>query len=339
LVSLLLISVGTAAQDNRCPAIVKQGLDATDQVCANTGRNQACYGNVAVDFEPQPDVTDIRFEAPGDIVDVASVRLMQLSPMDADTGIWGVGLMKLQANLPDTLPGQNVMVLLFGDVEIENAAETAQPILLDVTATKTINMRSGPSTNDAVVASLTNGQTVTADSRNAASDWLHIQLVENQAGWVYAPLVTAEGDVNTLPVFTAEDTKSALTTMQAFYFKSGIGDAPCAEAPESGMLIQTPVGDTQIKITVNEVVIALGSTAFFQAQPGDQMAINVLEGQAVVSAFDTTMVVPAGSRTTVPLNADGVADGPPTWPEGYAAEVVDMLPVSSLDHGITVPHP
>ena len=29
--------------------------------------------------------------------------------------------MKLQANLPDSLPGQNVTFLMFGDVQIQNA--------------------------------------------------------------------------------------------------------------------------------------------------------------------------------------------------------------------------
>ena len=41
--------------------------------------------------------------------------------MNASTGAWGVALMRIQANLPDTLPGQNVTMLIFGDVQIQNA--------------------------------------------------------------------------------------------------------------------------------------------------------------------------------------------------------------------------
>jgi hypothetical protein len=39
--------------------------------------------------------------------------------MDPQVDEWGMVLMRVQANLPDTLPGQNVLFLLFGDVELD----------------------------------------------------------------------------------------------------------------------------------------------------------------------------------------------------------------------------
>ena len=104
-----------------CPAIVQQALDATDQLCSTTERNQACYGNVAVDALAQPNVTELNFDSAGDIVDVSAIRTLRLRPMDVNEQTWGVVMMRLQANLPGSLPGQNVTFLLFGDVELTNA--------------------------------------------------------------------------------------------------------------------------------------------------------------------------------------------------------------------------
>jgi hypothetical protein len=37
--------------------------------------------------------------------------------------------MQIQANLPDTLPGQNVVMILFGEVLIDNAGGELPPTL------------------------------------------------------------------------------------------------------------------------------------------------------------------------------------------------------------------
>jgi hypothetical protein len=124
--------------------------------------------------------------------------------------------------------------------------------------------------------------------------------------------------------------------MQAFYFKSGIGDAPCEEAPDSGILIQTPEGAGQINMTVNEVDIQLGSTAYLQAQAGGEMAVNVVEHQVTVTADGTTRIVPAGSRVRVPLDANLAANGPPSEPEPYNNADLAALPVSHMPRAVTI---
>jgi hypothetical protein len=127
-----------------------------------------------------------------------------------------------------------------------------------------------------------------------------------------------------------------LTPMQAFYFKSGIGDAPCEEAPDSGILIQTPEGAGQISFTVNEVDIQLGSTAYLQAQASGEMTVNVVEHQATVTADGTTRFVPAGSRVRVPLDANLAADGPPSEPEPYVNADLAALPVGNMPRAVQV---
>ncbi len=334
LVAGLWVSMAAAQAD--CPTIVRSALDATDAACETTGRNQACYGNIQLEAVPQEGIADFNFEQPGDIVDVVGVSTLTLEPLRGD--IWGVAMMRLQANIPDTLPGQNVTFLLFGDVEIRNAVETnVDSISFNVTSTGDINVRSGPSTNDERIAGLSDSETVVADGRNPDSSWLRIQLSDGNPGWVSADLVTTDEDITLLNVVDPLALPPPpLNPMQAFYFQSGIGDAPCEEAPDSGILIQTPEGVGQINLTVNEVDIQLGSTAYLQAQASGDMTVNIVENQATVSAQGTTRFVPAGSRVRVPLDANLAADGPPSEPEPYDNAALAALPVRNMPRRVNV---
>jgi hypothetical protein len=289
-----------------------------------------------VNAEPQPGLEGFSFEQAGDIVDVVNVLSLQLESLDEENGEWGVALMKLQASLPDTLPGQNVTFVLFGNVEIENAVEPApQPVLLDVTANGNANVRGEPSTNGAIVGSLSGGQVITGDGRNEAGDWLHIQL-DGGTGWVFADLVTVDGEVNSLLVVEGDEVAPSQKPMQSFYFRSGFGDAPCEQAPDSGILIQTPEGAGQVAFTVNGVDIQLGSTTYLQAQPNEQLTVNLIEGSAQVSAQDTVKTVPAGTRVNVPMDDNLEASGPPSDPEPYDSASLGVLPITLLEREIEI---
>jgi hypothetical protein len=109
---------GLLAQDAACPVLVQAALDYTDEVCANTERNQACYGNLQIAAVPQTNAADFEFDSPGDRANLVDIESLVLSDM-AVPDEWGVALLQVQANLPDTLPGQNVTLLIFGGVALE----------------------------------------------------------------------------------------------------------------------------------------------------------------------------------------------------------------------------
>jgi hypothetical protein len=90
---------------------------------------------------------------------------------------------------------------------------------------------------------------------------------------------------------------------------------------------------------VNEVSIELGSTAYLQAEPGGEMAVSVVDGGASVSAQGVTIETPAGSQTTIPLDEDGLADGPPTDPQPYDGVLLESLPVLLLTEEIAIAPP
>lgn len=351
----------TAAQELTCPVIVQSALQAADDSCTAIGRNQVCYGNVRLQADFQAEADEVTFQQAGDIVDIGVVKSLSLSSMNIGIGEWGVAVMRVQANLPDTLPGQNVTFLLFGDVAIENAVPTnvegptptptEPPPLIEISASNAVNVRDEPSRNGAVVGSLAAGETSIVDGRNEVGDWLHIVFDDGNDGWIFAEIVTVNGDASLLPVIEVAPSESVSDTidevpseqgfgsMQAFYFRTGGGDAPCAEAPDSGILIQTPQGAGKIDLLANEVSISLGSTVYLQAQASGDMIVSVVEGGATVTAFGTTVVAPAGTRVRIPLDADLAASGIPVGPEPYDAASLIALPVSFLPDIVTVAVP
>jgi hypothetical protein len=123
-VMLLLSAVWLAAAQEDCPAMIAQAIDSVGEVCSGIGRNQVCYGNNSLtattwDSAPLPN-----FALPGDLSNVLDLATLQTAPLDTENNTWGVAMMSLQANLPDTLPGQNVTFIIFGDAELKTDSST-----------------------------------------------------------------------------------------------------------------------------------------------------------------------------------------------------------------------
>lgn len=272
LVLMLLVSVSTlTAQDNQdsneesgdCPSLVNQALNAADQLCEDTGRNQVCYGNVDLTATPQETVQNFSFEQVGDITDVTDLASLRLSPMDEEAGEWGIALMRLQANIPDTLPGQNVTFVLFGNVQLVNQV--------------------------------------------------------------------SEEDVQ----------EGKFRPMQSFYLTTGIGDARCREAPDSGMLVQTPKGVGEVNFVINEVEVQMGSTVLFQAENDQNLKVSALEGAASVNSQQQgAYPVVAGTRFNLNIQRAGRRIIPiPELPEPYELERMQALPIGMLERSIEIRQP
>ncbi len=110
--------------DDICPEIVETALAQVDEFCQSLGRNEICYGNVQIDATDFQQLPVESFANQGDVVGVTDIATVSTAPLNVANQTWGVAVMALQANLPDTLPGQNVTFLLFGDVTLENEVIT-----------------------------------------------------------------------------------------------------------------------------------------------------------------------------------------------------------------------
>jgi hypothetical protein len=103
--------------------------------------------------------------------------------------------------------------------------------------------------------------------------------------------------------------------------------------------VQTPEGAGEIILLVNGVEIRMGSTVYMQATPDDYLTVNVLEGHVTLTANGVSQMTPAGTRSRVPLGADGLASGAPEYPEPYTRPAVRSVPIRLLPHSFLTANP
>jgi hypothetical protein len=124
-IGIMLMMLGAVSwasaqpNDDACPTLVEEALARVAEGCQALGRNQICYGNDRLtvsgfDALPLPD-----FEESGDTTEVQRIAALTTAAMNVEENVWGIALMALQANIPNTLPGQNVTFVVFGDVAMQ----------------------------------------------------------------------------------------------------------------------------------------------------------------------------------------------------------------------------
>lgn len=334
------VAVAQAPVADVCATIVQDALRAANNACSSTSRNQVCYGNVQGAATPADGVTDLVFEDVGDIVGLTQIKALQLSPLNEADNQWGVALMQLQATLPDTLPGQNVTFLMFGDVTVED--NTGDQVHVDGMVLNAANLRLAPSMTGPILGSLPQGATIvgTGKTVNAAGErWVRLRYEDyrTKTGWMLAELIDI--DFTALPDVASDSL--TYSPMQAFYFKTGIGQTQCADAPVSGVLVQTPQGAGKVNFNINGIDIALGSTAFLTAPEGENnTCLSLLTGDMDVSASGSGQNANPGERVCVPMNEDG-SPGKPLPPEPFdAAELGSIAPImNSMPDEVEIPDP
>jgi hypothetical protein len=256
--AFLFVSVVTA--QGTCSELLERALEEVDQSCTDLGRNEACYGYNRVEASFIVDVEDEFFSKPADKTGVADLATIRTAPLDVDNDQWGVAVMSLQANLPNTIPGQSVTFILLGDTEVENAVSPESAFVpangMDVTVTTAqgANIRSGPGTNFNVVGGVSASGTLQADGLSVDGAWLRVAYRDRPA-WISRSVIADDPAIADLPTLTEE----LRTPMQAFYLRTGIGQPTCEEAPDDVLLVQGPEG-IEIELTVNGANIQLGSS-------------------------------------------------------------------------------
>ena len=126
LFSFVVLAAGLApVAAQSCSAEATQALDQVGANCAGLSDNAACYGHngvVAAFTEP------VQFSAPGNIAPLPPLQTIQTLPYNPSTGEWGIAVLRLQANLPGTLPGQTTTLLLMGDMQVAAVENTVAPM-------------------------------------------------------------------------------------------------------------------------------------------------------------------------------------------------------------------
>lgn len=301
---LTILSIGLSFAQGACPQLVEQALQAMGANCEAVGRNNACYGYNLVSAEFSETVGDNFFINPADTASLAIVESIQTAGMNTDLSQWGVAVLNLQANIPNSIPGQSVKFVLMGDVELENAVAPddgyEQSDGLDVVTTSSVNIRSGAGLSFNVISGLAAGDTVTVDGQSADGEWYRT-AVGNRIGWIFGDFLDTSPDLDALPILDGKQ-RSA---MQSFYLRTGFGSPVCEEAPQDTLMIQGPQG-IEIDFTVNGADIRIGSTIGIRIlPPGDIMEFTVIDGHLIISGGapdGSDLILTEGYRTTTCLS-------------------------------------
>lgn len=108
-----------------CGEPAAQALAQVGATCGGLVDNSACYGhNGVIASFSQP----VSFDAPGSIAPLPPLQSVVTLPFNAATGEWGIAVLRLDANLPGVLPGQNTTVLLMGDAQLTVGGGAGAPM-------------------------------------------------------------------------------------------------------------------------------------------------------------------------------------------------------------------
>lgn len=303
LMSLMLLLVTTPyvlqGQAATCPAIVDQALNALGNNCADLTRNNACYGykNVSASFfQPQP--IDF-FTKPSDKAQLVLMKSIQTTAYDATSQGWGIAVLKVQANIPNSVPGQAVTFLLMGDAQVRNAVPADQALTPAQPVTVTVKfatlLHASPSLDSPTLTSVDPGASLAADALSADSAWARVAF-QNSPAWISLDALNPNDALNQLPAITAD----SRTPMQAFYFSTGLGAASCVGAP-STVSVESPE-NIRIDLTVNGANIEIGSLVSFQSQLDGGMKMIVHHGNVQT---DDGQTVRSGETIGASLDSDG----------------------------------
>jgi LysM repeat protein len=300
-VGFVFTSEKVEAQPSSCPAVVEMALSELADNCGSLGRNTACYGNVQVDSTFYNVVEEGYFSHPSDTASLVDLQSIATAPLDLETRNWGMAVLNAQADVPGTLPGQGVTILLMGDASIENRVLPDEAMLavdpVEIIAKAEAVIRGEPGRDGSVLNIVMNDTNVTADAVNPGREWVRI-LYDGVVAWVARGEILASAAViDRLPVVTPE----SKGPMQAFYFSTGIGPVQCQDAPD----VVTIKGkeDLVVNLNVNGADIRIGSTIIFKTLPNNLVAITVIDGHMEIVA--TGAVVNEGQTAIGILNNQG----------------------------------
>lgn len=331
---MLLCIVSSAAAQEDCAPRIQSAVQATAAACAATPRNFACFGSAPAEARARMGAPEPVFAQPADLADLSGVRRLTVGANEVE---WGVAVMSVQANLPDNPLSENVTMVAFGDVQMTNIGTQAlAPTTFMGVAVTGANIRALPTDDAAILDSLVAAETAQVVGRLSDSSWYQIALPDGlqATGWVFAELLRLDGDVNMLTVI--DPNVPQYEPMQAFRFHSTLVDTGCAAAPQSGILIQTPPDAGRVLLSINNVNVRIGSTAFVQAIEGGLLTFHLLEGSALIDAEGGSVFVPEGTRATIQLNTDGLAAGAPSGPFPYDERAIPNLPIELLPTAISI---
>jgi hypothetical protein len=118
-------STATGETKITCQELIERAMQASGDSCDRMGSNQVCYGNNTLLAELITGTTS-RFSQRGDMVSVTDLRRLAASPLSLASEEWGIAVFKVMANLPRSLPGETITMVVFGNTTLDNPSSNLQ---------------------------------------------------------------------------------------------------------------------------------------------------------------------------------------------------------------------
>jgi hypothetical protein len=114
-----MTATAMAERNASCQALIDRTIQASDNFCSDSASNTACYGNNTLRAELEANTTR-RFSERGDIIPVNELSRLSAAPLNLDNDEWGIAVFNVIANLPRSLPGETVTMVVFGNATLDN---------------------------------------------------------------------------------------------------------------------------------------------------------------------------------------------------------------------------
>jgi len=334
---LILLCISNAlAQESACPVLQAAAFENIIERCAEQEAGALCLGQATVSPVLRGSMSAARLlDEPGDAISIADIDWLSISSEDKT---WGAARALFPAYSGDDLEARDAALLAFGNVALTLPEPAPQPpILADVkvTAAQGANLRARPGTDAPIIAKLVVSRELKAIARDRGGGWLMIYATPELRGWISRSVVSTP--LERLPTLDADaDTAPLWLPWNRFDFRSGIDDAPCEGAPESGILLQTAEFAAPRQFVINGARLLLSGTAWLQAQVSSGMLVHVLDGRGWLSGAGGEVVVSSGSFSRIALEQTDdralTPVDPPTEPDAYAYQELSRLPTKALPH-------
>ena len=327
----LLLTANLSAQGQACPASPDEIWDSIAAGCDEQMPASLCYGHPTVSAARRQNQSESpRFLLPGDRIPLTSLDWFSTS---SEAGTWGTARALFDAYPADSLDRQRAAMIFFGDLALFLPEQTDAPPLLDVEVAATLgaNLRTSPAAAARVIKTLAYNRPLKAIGRSQDRRWALVYADPTLAAWVSQSVL--RGDISSLTALPSDHKPAALwLPLQKFDFQAGLDDAPCADLPASGILLQTPKDADPRRFDINGTRLHLRGTAFLQAQ--SDMLVHALDGAALLQGHNGEVNISAGAFSRVPLDRD--EDGAlfpaasPFAPQAYDYHRLLNLPLDLL---------
>ncbi len=306
-----------------CDALVTRAMDTAGSACGALDRNQACYGNNKVKADMRAGA-NASFSKSGDIAPLTALQRIVTAPLDEAAQTWGIAILKAQANIPGTIPGQNVTFLLFGDTTVDNPTPDMRAVTVSTGIGKLSCQNAPPS---ALLVQSPEGQKVAMTINGAdmtLGSTVYITAVANQTMTVATleggATVTAFGTTQTvipgsqiqLPLGNQVGAANGLSVIGPPSAPQPINSAALADLPTR--LLDRPITIPQ---AINTAAPALATPTLIQIASPIATAIP-----------PATLAPPTASPTPCSLRTD--------WQTTYAVASGDTLSRIAQRYGITL---